>query len=120
VSENGILLYDLAAGNFCEECGRAKSLRLFPGTLTGCTTCDEVVTRHRCVTRPDLDVGQSWECPDCGTVWTATEKEQTCDECGQGIGKMRKAWDAVPGDRVDTAPRYTPHPPAPFRNRPPR
>ena len=34
VAENGILMYDLA-GNWCEECGRAKSFRLWPGVLTG-------------------------------------------------------------------------------------
>jgi ABC-type ATPase with predicted acetyltransferase domain len=58
-----------------------------------------------------------WECPDCGTLWTATEKEETCGECGQGIGTMRRAWDTVPGDRIDTAPRYEPQPYTPFRNR---
>jgi uncharacterized protein (DUF983 family) len=121
VSETGWLPYGLA-GNFCEECGQAKSHRMWPGTLTGCATCDEVVTRHRCTGsgRPDLDtlaIGASWECPDCGTLWTATEKEEACGECGQGIGTMRRAWDTVPGDRIDTAPRYEPQPYTPFRNR---
>jgi uncharacterized protein (DUF983 family) len=114
VTENGIIPFDLA-GNWCEECGQAKSYRLFPGVLTACGTCNEVVTRHRC-TRPDLDAGKSWECPECGSTWTATEVEDTCGECGQGIGTMRKRWDFVPGDRIDTAPRYDPQPSAPFRN----
>jgi hypothetical protein len=107
-------------GFHCEECGRPKSFRLWPGTLTGCKTCDEVVTRHRCTKRPDLDAGQSWECPDCGTLWTATEEEEACGECGQGIGTMRRTWDTVPGDRLDTAPRHKPEPFAPFRKPLPR
>ena len=115
VSEHGIIGYDLT-GNWCEKCGRAKSFRLWPGGLTGCATCDEVVTRHRCTKRPDLDVGQSWTCPDCDSVWTAREEEETCGECGQGIGRMRKTWDSVPGDRIDSAPRYKPEPWTPFRN----
>ena len=115
VTENGILMYGLA-GNWCEECGRAKSFRLFPGTLTGCKTCDEVVTRHRCTKRPDLDPGQSWECPDCGSLWTAREEEETCESCGQGIGTMRKRWDSVAGGRIDSAPRHEPLSFTPFRN----
>ena len=115
MSENGIIPYGLT-GNWCEECGRAKSFRLFPGGLTGCKTCDEVVTRHRCTKRPDLNVGESWPCPDCGTLWTAGEEEETCGECGQGIGTMRRTWDSVPGDRLDSAPRHTPEPWTPFRN----
>ena len=101
---------------FCEECGFAKSLRLFPGMLTGCATCDEVVTRHHCTGRPDVTLGASWTCPGCGTVWTAREEEETCESCGQGIGTMRRAWDTIPGDRLDTAPRYVPQPFTPFRN----
>ena len=58
VSENGIIAYDLGAGMFCEECGRPKSFRLWPGTRTGCKTCDEVVTRHRCTKRPDREYWQ--------------------------------------------------------------
>jgi hypothetical protein len=113
---NGILMYDLA-GSWCEECGRAKSFRLWPGTLTGCKTCDEVITRHRCTKRPDLAAGGSWTCPDCGTLWTAGEEEDTCGECGQGTGTMRRTWDTVPGDRMDTAPRHVPQPLRnPFRN----
>lgn len=112
----GWLPYDLA-DNFCEECGRAKSLRIFPGIPNGCTICDEIVTRHRCTKRPSyLPVGESWECPDCGTIWTAGEEEETCGECGQGIGEMIRKWDSVPGDRIDTAPRYKPQPFTPFRN----
>jgi hypothetical protein len=116
VSEAGIIPCDLA-GNFCEECGRAKSWRLFPGFLTGCAACDEVVTRHRCTGRPDLEsltLGESWECPECGTSWTATEKEDQCSECGRS--GMVKGWDTVPGDRIGTTPRREPQPFAPFRN----
>ena len=113
--EHGWLPYDLA-GNWCEECGRAKSFRLWPGILTGCATCDEVITRHRCTKRPDLPIGQSWECPDCGTLWTAAEEEDTCESCGQGIGTMNRTWETVPGDRIDTAPRHKPEPWTPLRN----
>jgi hypothetical protein len=112
--EKGWLAYDLA-GNWCEECGRSKMSRLFGG-LTGCGTCDEAITRHRCTKRPDLDPGQSWECPDCGSLWTAREEEETCESCGQGIGTMRTAWDSVPGDRIDSAPRHKPEPWTPLRN----
>lgn len=117
MSEHGIFLGDLAAGYFCEECGRAKSYRLWPGNLTGCKTCDEVVTRHRCTKRPELATGESWTCPDCGTIWTAGEEEETCGECGQGIGATRRTWDLVLGDRIDSAPRHKPEPWTPFRNR---
>jgi hypothetical protein len=116
VTENGIILGDLAAGYFCEECGRAKSYRLWPGVLTGCKTCDEVVTRHRCTKRPDLATGESWTCPDCGTAWTAREEEETCGECGQGIGTMGRTWDVDVGDRIGTAPRRDPPPCTPFRD----
>ena len=118
VTEHGITPYDLGAGMFCEECGRNKSFRLWPGTKTGCRTCDEVVTRHRCTSRPDLDglaLGESWTCPDCGSTWTAAENEDWCGECGQATG-TRKGWDSVPGDRLDTAPRFDPQPFTPFRN----
>jgi uncharacterized protein (DUF983 family) len=117
VSEHGIRMYDLA-GNWCEECGRAKSFRLWPGGLTGCKTCDEVVTRHRCTGRPSLAslvLGESWTCPDCGTIWTAVEVEDTCGECGRS--GMEPGWSYVPGDRIDTAPRHKPEPFTPFRNR---
>ena len=99
MTENGIIPYDLA-GNWCEECGRAKGFRLFPGILTGCKTCDEVITRHRCTSRPDLDdlaLGESWTCPGCGTAWTCAEKEDWCSECGRS--GMIKGWDTVPGRR---------------------
>ena len=115
VTENGIIPYDLI-GNWCEECGRAKMYRIWPGTLMGCKTCDEVVTRHRCTGRPDLATGESWTCPDCGTLWTAAEEEDTCGECGQGTGSMRRTWETVPGDRIATAPRYEPRPYGPFRS----
>ena len=122
VTENGIIPYDLADGWFCEECHRPKSFRLWPGTRTGCKTCDEVVTRHRCTKRPDresLALGASWTCPDCGTTWTCTEKEDWCGECGHVCG-MKKGWDSVPGDRLDTAPRHDPQPFTPLRNPFPR
>ena len=119
MTETGWLPYDLA-DNFCEECGRAKSLRLWPGTLTGCATCDDIVTRHRCMGRPDLDdlaLGVSWTCPDCGTVWTVTEEAAFCSECGCSECRTEKRWTvSVPGDRLGTAPRYRPQPFTPFRN----
>ncbi len=120
MTDGGIIPYDLA-GNWCEECGRAKSFRMWPGTLTGCGTCDEVVTRHRCLGRPDLDamtLGESWACPACGSTWTAVEREgeclDCCGECGHRVTVRR--WDSVPGDRLDSAPRYKPQPFTPFRN----
>lgn len=81
---------DLFAGHSCAECGRHKATRLLylgsppaswtrgPNTapqqsLTGCQTCDEVITRHRCTGRPSLESmadGQAWTC-ECGTTWTA-------------------------------------------------
>ena len=114
MTENGIRMYDLA-GNWCEECGHPKMNRLFD-ILGTCKTCNEAITRHRCTKRPDLDVGQSWECPDCGTIWTAGEEKETCGECGQGTGIMRRTWDSVPGDRIDSAPRHKPEPWTPLRN----
>lgn len=105
------------SGNWCEECGRAKSLRLWPVGLTGCKTCDEVATRHRCTGRPSregLDPGESWVCPDCGGRWTAIEEAESCGECGQEV--WRKTWSCIEGDRIATAPRFTPEPYTPFRN----
>ena len=120
MTEHGINLYDLAAGYFCEECGQPKGLRLFDN-LTGCSTCDDVITTHRCTGRPSLDdlaLGESWECRECGTLWSAVEEEDTCSECGRsGPGKT---WDLVPGDRIDSAPRHVPQPFTPFRNPFPR
>jgi len=114
VTEHGIIPYGLA--DFCcGECGRPMSQRLF-GMLTGCKTCDDVITRHRCTKRPGLNAGESWTCPDCGTIWTAGEEEETCPECGQGIGSMRRTWETVPGERLDSAPRHQPQPWTPFRN----
>ena len=120
MTEHGILMYDLA-GNWCEECGRAKSYRLWPGVLTGCKTCDEVVTRHRCIdTRPGpdgFDAGDRWTCPGCGTVWAVTEEGAWCDECGCHECRTEKRWTvSVRGDRIDTAPRRDPRPYAPFRS----
>lgn len=119
MSENGIIAYDLA-GNWCEECGRAKIYRMWPGALTGCKTCDEVVTRHRCAGRPDIGEmsdGQSWECRDCGSTWTAGSEEEACPdccgECGHRVTVRR--WNVAEGERMVTAPRYKPQPFAPFR-----
>ena len=124
VTETGWLPYDLA-GNWCEECGRAKSFRLWPGTLTGCKTCDEIVTRHRCTGRPrigELADGQMWECRDCGSRWTPrTETEyclDCCGDCGHQVPVRR--WNKEEGDRIGTAPRHDPQPFAPFRNILPR
>lgn len=113
----GLVPYDLA-GNWCEECGQAKMNRLL-GFSTNCRTCREVLTRHRCTDRPDIDeleLGRSWECPECGSTWAVTEKEDWCGECGRP--QMVKTWDVTPGDRIATAPRYEPplSPLAPFRN----
>ncbi len=122
MTERGIIPYDLGAGMFCEECHRPKSFRLWPGTRTGCKTCDEVVTRHRCTGRPAVDslaLGESWTCPDCDSIWTCAEKEDWGGECGQVTG-TRKGWDSVPGGRLDTAPRSDPQPFTPFRNPFPR
>lgn len=120
MSETGIIPYGLSA-YFCEECGRAKSYRLWPGVRTGCRTCDDVVTRHRCLDRPDiadLADGQSWECRDCGTIWTAVSREEDCPDCCGECGHMIsvRRWDAVEGERLATAPRYEPTSWKPFRN----
>lgn len=107
MDDGSVVAYGLT-GFHCEECGRAKSLRLL-GYLTGCKTCDDVITRHRCAGRPALDdlaVSESWQCPECGSLWTVTEEADTCGECGRTA--MIKAWDCVPGDRLDSAPRYQP------------
>ena len=114
-------MYGLA-GNWCEECGRAKSFRLFPGTLTGCGLCDEVVTRHRCTGRPpieDLADGQTWECPECGSTWTPRTEERDCPDCCGDCGHQvaARTWDSEKGGRIDTAPRHVPQPFTPFRNR---
>ena len=117
MSDNGILAYGLADGIFCEECGRPKLNRLLFGVPSGCETCDEAITRHRCTARPSLDdlaVGQSWTCPECDSVWTCTEEEDTCGECGR-VG-MVKMWETIVGARFDTAPRYKPYVPVPLRN----
>ena len=114
---DGIIAYDLA-GNFCEECGRPKLNRLLYRAPSGCATCDEVITRHRCTKRPALDrlaMGESWECPDCGSVWTVTETEDSCGECGRG--EMVPGWSVIAGDRMDTAPKYVPYVPVPVRRR---
>lgn len=118
-SEQGIRPYDLA-GNWCKECGRLKMNRLLD-VLTGCLACDEVITRHRCTGRPDLDalaVGDSWECTDCGSVWSAGEEEKPCPDCCTECGHriVVKRWFVIEGERLDTAPRYKPEPFAPFRN----
>jgi hypothetical protein len=120
MSENGILMYDLA-GNWCEECGHPKMNRLF-GILGDCETCNEVITRHRCTKRPavtDRAPGQVWECPDCGSFWRLASEEEAClDCCGEcGHTVTRRHWDLEEeGDRIDSAPRYKPEPWSPLRN----
>lgn len=120
INSVGIVPYGLA-GNWCEECGRAKSFRLWPGTLTGCATCDEVITRHRCTGRPDISEmadGQSWECRDCGSEWTANDTQEACPdccaECDHMVMVMR--WSVVEGDRIASAPRFRPKLFTPLRN----
>lgn len=116
----GIIAYDLD-GYHCPECGTALGNRWLMTGDSGCTACDEAVTRHRCAGRPDrgsLEPGDSWECPDCGSTWTAVEVADNCGECGQEV--WRKTWEAVEGDRIATAPRYKPVVFTPFRDRVPR
>lgn len=121
MTENGIALYDLAAGWFCGSCGQATSYRIWPGVLTGCRECDEVITRHRCTKRPDMDDladGQTWECRDCGSRWTPVTQEQDCaDCCGEcGHQVLVRRWDVVEGPRLASAPRHEPPSWTPFRN----
>lgn len=113
----GWLPYDLA-DNFCSECGRSKGLRLFMN-LTGCSECDGIITRHRCTRRPVLESGESWECPDCGSTWTAREEQDSCPDCCGDCGHVITAmhWDYTPGDRIATAPKHVPQPYTPFRNK---
>jgi hypothetical protein len=121
VSENGIIPYGLA-GNWCEECGRAKSFRLFPGVLTGCATCDRVITRHRCTDLPavtDRAPGQDWECRECDSIWRLVKEEEACPDCCRECGHTmtRRRWELEKeGGRIDVAPRHEPQPFAPFRN----
>ena len=118
MSENGIRLYDLADGYFCEECGRPKGNRWLLGTPSGCATCDEVITRHRCTARPSIDEradGDIWRCPDCDSTWLVIMEEDTCGECGRS--GLQKTWKlAVPGARLESAPRHQPYVPTPMRN----
>ncbi len=125
MTENGIVPYGLAGRFCCEECGQAKSFRLWPGMLTGCKTCDEVITRHRCTSRPDISEvadGQSWECRECGSTWTPRAREEDCPDCCGECGHQVtvRHWEVVEGDRIGSAPRYRPEPFTPFRNRIPR
>lgn len=116
MSESGIALYDLAPPQ-CPECHRFTSNRLLMSAPSGCATCDEVITRHRCTGRPareSLETGDAWECPDCGSTWTAIEVAENCGECGQEV--WRKTWETVEGDRMATAPRHNPVVFTPFRN----
>jgi hypothetical protein len=119
----GIEPFDLLAP-YCEECGRPKINRLlFDGlAVQGCATCTEAVTRHRCTKLPDilsLAAGESWECPDCGSVWTHLERLEDCPDCCGHCGHMvmRDSWHKVLGDRIDTAPRYEPQVYTPLRNK---
>lgn len=119
MSEYGIVLYDLAEGQFCAECGRHFTMRLY-GAHGGCKTCIELVTRHHCQSaRPfppigGCEPGVLRECADCGTVWAVAEEAEECGECGAATGTVKRWVVSVPGDRVDAAPRseippiYTP------------
>lgn len=116
MSENGIIAYDLAPAG-CPECGRFLQNRWLLTAPSGCKTCDEAITRHRCAGRPDLEslqAGMSWECPDCGSTWTAVLEQDNCSECGQDV--WRKTWETVEGDRMATAPRHEPVVFTPFRD----
>ena len=119
VNETGIIAYDLAAAYFCEGCGRLKTDRMLLRVPSGCATCDEVITRHRCTGRPPIEslaAGASWECPGCGSVWTADPA--ACTACG--TPGMERNWSVVMGDRMDTAPRHEPYVPVAMRNILPR
>ncbi len=116
----GIIPYDLATGNFCEECGQAKLNRLFLDTLSGCSECDGVITRHRCGPIPKVPAGQSWQCTLCDSTWTAREEEQDCPDCCAECGHRVTVtvMDYERGARVDSAPKRVPQGPyTPFRNR---
>ena len=120
MSENGIVAYGLAPA-CCPECGRPLGNRWLMTGDSGCATCDEAVTRHRCSGCPNreaLETGDSWECPDCGSAWKAVEVPDTCGECGQD--RRWKTWEVAEGDRIATAPRYQPVVFTPFRDALPR
>ncbi len=111
--------FDLVAGHFCEECGHPKMNRLLD-VLTGCTTCDDVITAHRCEGRPVAEeVDQAWQCPDCLAWWLAERKEDTCGECSQGLGTFTMGWKmaSLPGRQGS---RREPNGWQPFRNALPR
>lgn len=108
------------AGNWCSECGQAKMNRLLEYP-TSCTECTEVITRHRCK-RPDLELGQTWECPDCDSIWTLDSETVACPDCCGDCDHQvpQQHWSCIPGGRIDTAPKHKPQPLAPFRNPFPR
>lgn len=115
----GILAYGLD-GNFCPECGSPKMSRLME-ILTGCKTCDDAITRHRCTRRPDLgDLadGEAWECPECGSRWTPRSEVRDCPDCCADCGHQVtvRLWECGEGPRVDSAPRYEPRPWTPLRD----
>jgi len=116
MSETGIFAYDLPPPG-CPECGTPLGNRWLMTGDSGCATCDEAVTRHRCLSRPrlgSLAVGESWTCRECWSVWTVTEEDGTCGHCGRS--GPEKTWAYAAGARVDEAPRYKPVVFTPFRN----
>lgn len=113
MNETGINLYDLAPAA-CPECGRFLASRMLLTAPSGCGTCDEAITRHRCTRCPPLAPGESWTCPECDSTWTAAEEDDACGECGQPV--KRKAWSVEVGARIGTAPRYNPVVFTPFRD----
>lgn len=120
VTETGMLADDLALP-FCPECSSPLGNRMLMTAPSGCGTCDEAITRHRCTGRPDiltLAAGESWECPDCGSTWTVKQETWPCMECGQP--RKDVTWDYREGDRIAAAPRYEPVALTPYRNRVPR
>ena len=78
-----------------------------------------MITRHRCTKRPELELGQTWECPDCDSIWTLDAIQEKCPDCCGDCGHQveGKHWDYVPGDRIDTAPKHKPQPYTPFRSK---
>lgn len=113
-----IAAYGLLGSSCCEDCGRPKLSRLFVLGVTGCAECDEVITRHRCTSRPSSDEvfpGTRWKCPVCASVWVAREREEPCGECQQPV--VTRCWEVLE-DRRTEGPRQEPAAFTPMRQLP--